>query len=92
MSYCKISTGAFFCLRPFPPVGYERPLTERMTLHSNSLCKNLARASGGAINMYILCWAQKRKRWRQAINLSRNDLKIVQEAIKLLKLPTDLET
>ena len=30
-----------------PPVRYAPPVTEHVSLHSKSLCKNIARASGG---------------------------------------------
>ena len=32
------------------------PVTEHVSLHSKSLCKNMARASGGANNMQPLIW------------------------------------
>ena len=36
---------------PPPPVRYAPPVREHVPLHSKSLCKNMARASGGANNM-----------------------------------------
>ena len=32
------------------------PVTEHVPLHSKSLCKSMARASGGANNMHPLSW------------------------------------
>ena len=45
-----------------PPVRYAPPVTEQVSLHSKSLCKNTARASGGANNMHPQSWGHKRKR------------------------------
>ena len=36
-----------FHLCPPPPVRYAPPVTEHVSLNSKSLCKNMARASGG---------------------------------------------
>ena len=44
---------------PFvPPPQYVMlpPVTEHVSLHSKSLCKNIARASGVANNMHPLSW------------------------------------
>ena len=42
---------------PFVPplVRFAPPVTEHVPLHSKSLCKNMARATGGANNMRPLC-------------------------------------
>ena len=32
------------------------PVTEHVSLHCKSVCKNMARASGGAKNMHPLSW------------------------------------
>ena len=32
------------------------PVTEHVSIHGKSLCKNMARASGGANNMHPLNW------------------------------------
>ena len=46
-----------FRLCPPPPVRYAPPsYRARMSLHSSSLCKNIARASGVANNMHPLSW------------------------------------
>ena len=37
----------FLLSPPPPPVRYAPPVTEHVPLHSNFLCKNMARASGG---------------------------------------------
>ena len=44
-------TGSFPFVPPPPPVRYAPLVTEHVSLHSKSLCKNMARASGGANNM-----------------------------------------
>ena len=36
----------FGCFPSVPPVRYGHPDTEQVSLHSKSLCKNMARASG----------------------------------------------
>ena len=38
-------------LRLYPPVRYARPVTEHVSLRVKSLCKNMARASGGGANI-----------------------------------------
>ena len=37
-------------------------VTEHVTIHSKSLCKNIERASGGANNMRPISWGHKWKR------------------------------
>ena len=51
----------FFRLCP-PPLRYAPPVTEDVPLHSESLCKNMARASGGANDKHPLILGHKRKR------------------------------
>ena len=46
---------------PHPPVCYDAPVAEHVPLHSKSLCKNMARASGVANNMHPLSWGHKQK-------------------------------
>ena len=51
--------GSFPFVPPPPPPQYVMlpPVTEHVSLHSKSLCKNIARASGGvANNMHPLSW------------------------------------
>ena len=54
--YCIVHFGSFpFC--PPPP-----PFTENVSLHSNSLSKNMVHEFGGANIMHPQSWGQKRKR------------------------------
>ena len=57
LASCLKDCGAFtfvppstLCTPPPPPV------TEHVSLHSKSLCKNMVRACGGANNMRALSW------------------------------------
>ena len=49
-------------LCPPPPVRWAPPVTEHVPLQTESLCQNMARASGDANNMLPLSWGHKRKR------------------------------
>ena len=64
-SYCKL-LGSFPFVPP-PPVRYATPpppVTEHVSLHGISLCKNIARASGGANNMRPLSWKAQTEKIR----------------------------
>ena len=52
------------CLPPRAPVRYAPPspaVTDQVQLQSNSLCKNMARASWGANNLHSLSWGGGRR-------------------------------
>ena len=52
----QIICAYYFTIEGSFPFAYvmRPPLTEHVPLHSKSLCKNMARASGGAHNMHSL--------------------------------------
>ena len=56
-----------FTFVPLPPVCYAPPVSEHVPLHSKSLCKNMARASGGANNMRPLRWGAQTEKIQQLI-------------------------
>ena len=47
-AFCIVFLDHFhLCPPPPPPIRYAPPVTEHVSLNSKSLCKNMARASGG---------------------------------------------
>ena len=63
----NFSFGSF----PFVPPQYVKlpPIREHVLLHSKSLCKDMASASGGANNMHPLSWGGGHKRKRDLFRL-----------------------
>ena len=62
------------------------PITEHVSLHGKSLCKIIARASGGANNMNPLRWGPNGKDMKKTIRGQINEESLVTLSLRKTKI------